>query len=75
MTQRLCLYCGQPGHRTQSSSSTTQVRTLVFLDVTHKQVALPVIVSHKDVNHFISALVDSGAAGNFIDESLVRLLP
>ncbi|XP_052010139.1 uncharacterized protein LOC127662810 isoform X2 [Xyrauchen texanus] len=54
--------------------SRSQVRTSVFLNITQKQVCLPVTLTFNDVSFSTPALVDSVAAGNFLEGGLVQEL-
>lgn len=86
----LCLYCGEEGHvlsscpvrpvrprdrRSPSDGTTSQdkVGTASHL-LTAKPFLVPVTIRSDDVSVVVSALLDSGAAGNFISASLACTL-
>ncbi|KAL0175542.1 hypothetical protein M9458_027872, partial [Cirrhinus mrigala] len=69
----LCLYCGQPGHlRATCPTRPPRPSTSVSSDhVSLNQCEVPVILKTKDISISTTALIDSGAAGNFIDRDFV----
>ncbi|XP_030634258.1 receptor-type tyrosine-protein phosphatase gamma [Chanos chanos] len=80
---RLCYYCGEAGHQRRECPvhpprrdflPNTRVRVSALLNVSAKQFSVPVLISCGSKSLSLTALVDSGAAGNFIDEELARKL-
>ncbi|KAL0190943.1 hypothetical protein M9458_013641, partial [Cirrhinus mrigala] len=69
----LCLYCGQPGHlRATCPTRPPRPPTSVSSDhVALNQCEVPAILKTKDISIRTTALIDSGAAGNFIDRDFV----
>ncbi|ROL48173.1 Retrotransposon-derived protein PEG10 [Anabarilius grahami] len=77
LTQNLCLYCGAPGH-VISACPTRRPRPMVsaIFPSTNKMKPLTTIVklTAADVSIPVTALLDSGSAGNFISGALCRQL-
>ncbi|KAI2655269.1 Transposon Tf2-6 polyprotein [Labeo rohita] len=70
----LCLYCGQAGH-IRATCPTRPPRPPTSVSVTRPCVnrcEIPVILSSEGISIQTNALIDSGAAGNFIDKDFVR---
>ncbi|KAL0195339.1 hypothetical protein M9458_008911, partial [Cirrhinus mrigala] len=69
----LCLYCGQPGHlRATCPTRPPRPPTSVSSDpVLLNHCVVPAILKTKDISIRTTALIDSGAAGNFIDRDFV----
>uniref|UniRef100_A0A3B1IBQ3 Gypsy retrotransposon integrase-like protein 1 n=1 Tax=Astyanax mexicanus TaxID=7994 RepID=A0A3B1IBQ3_ASTMX len=80
LRDRLCLYCGQAGHMRSScpvrpsSAGTSEVSEKISCLFENKQMLLRVSVWWCSESFSLSALVDSGAAGNFMDIGLARKL-
>ncbi|KAL0195094.1 hypothetical protein M9458_008666, partial [Cirrhinus mrigala] len=70
----LCLYCGQPGHlRATCPTRPPRPPTSVSSGNLHlSQCEVPVILKTRDISVKTTALIDSGAAGNFIDRDFVN---
>ncbi|ROL42855.1 Retrotransposon-derived protein PEG10 [Anabarilius grahami] len=77
LTQNLCLYCGSPGH-VISACPTHPPRPMVSAIISTLQTMKPltttVTLAAADVSIPVSALLDSGSAGNFISGALCRQL-
>ncbi|KAI2660046.1 Retrotransposon-derived protein PEG10 [Labeo rohita] len=71
----LCLYCGQPGHirATCPTRPPRQPTSVSFDQPTSNCCVIPVTLKLKDVVINTHALIDSGAAGNFIDIDFVKI--
>ncbi|KAI2654269.1 Transposon Tf2-6 polyprotein [Labeo rohita] len=71
----LCLYCGQPGHirATCPTRPPRQPTSVSFDQHTSNCCIIPVTLKLEDVVIDTHALIDSGAAGNFIDTDFVRI--
>ncbi|KAI2650489.1 Retrotransposon-derived protein PEG10 [Labeo rohita] len=69
----LCLYCGQPGHiRATCPMRPPRQRAAVSTDVPPlSHCEIPVVLGFGNVTINTTALIDSGAAGNFIDAAFV----
>ncbi|KAL0180019.1 hypothetical protein M9458_025461, partial [Cirrhinus mrigala] len=69
----LCLYCGQPGHiRATCPTRPPRQRAAVSNDEPPlSRCEIPVVLGFGDVTIKTTALIDSGAAGNFIDAAFV----
>ncbi|KAL0202517.1 hypothetical protein M9458_000535 [Cirrhinus mrigala] len=69
----LCLYCGQPGHiRATCPTRPPRPPTSVSsFEITSNRCEIPVTLSSGNVTVETTALIDSGAAGNFIDTGFV----
>ncbi|KAL0176934.1 hypothetical protein M9458_029264, partial [Cirrhinus mrigala] len=69
----LCLYCGQAGHLRASSPTRPprQPTSVSELKSLPNCCHIPVTITHNDVTVKTTALIDSGAAGNFIDADFV----
>ncbi|KAL0149332.1 hypothetical protein M9458_055370 [Cirrhinus mrigala] len=66
----LCLYCSESGHMKASCPSRPIQRTSSAVSQslnTSKSVAISVSITFSEEQIFTTALIDSGAAGNFID--------
>ncbi|KAL6488235.1 hypothetical protein MHYP_G00019760 [Metynnis hypsauchen] len=78
LRENLCLYCGRTGHRLAncsqhpSSSRTLEVSTLFPNFESIGKMTVGVAISSGSEMYFVTALMDSGAAGNFIDADLVQ---
>ncbi|KAL0161008.1 hypothetical protein M9458_044733, partial [Cirrhinus mrigala] len=70
----LCLYCSQPGHirATCPTRPPRQPTTVSFDQHTSNCCVIPVTLKSEDVVITTHALIDSGAAGNFIDADFVK---
>ncbi|KAL0180227.1 hypothetical protein M9458_025669, partial [Cirrhinus mrigala] len=70
----LCLYCGQPGHiRATCPTRPPRQPTSVSSDQhTSNCCVIPVTLKSEEVVITTHALIDSGAAGNFIDADFVK---
>lgn len=71
MQNQLCLYCGQAGHRISScsirpSSKPRTVSVSTRVTTSSSSIRLPVIITVHDDAIPTTALLDSGAAGNFV---------
>ncbi|KAL0146514.1 hypothetical protein M9458_058145 [Cirrhinus mrigala] len=73
LRNNLCLYCGQPGHlRATCPTRPPRPPTAVSSDnLPLSRCEVPVILKTKDISVKTTALIDSGAAGNFIDRDFV----
>ncbi|KAI2645459.1 Retrotransposon-derived protein PEG10 [Labeo rohita] len=71
----LCLYCGQPGHirATCPTRPPRQPTSVSFDQPTSNCCVIPVTLKFEDVVINTHALIDSGAAGNFIDTDFVKI--
>ncbi|KAL0195002.1 hypothetical protein M9458_008574, partial [Cirrhinus mrigala] len=70
----LCLYCGQAGH-IRATCPTRPPRPPTSVSATKpclNRCEIPVILSSESISIQTNTLIDSGAAGNFIDEDFVR---
>ncbi|KAL0154660.1 hypothetical protein M9458_048923, partial [Cirrhinus mrigala] len=69
MQDHLCLYCGQAGH----AKSTCPIRPNRAVSVnTSSTIQLPVVLHVANQTITTTALIDSGAAGNFISAEFAR---
>ncbi|ROL48577.1 Retrotransposon-derived protein PEG10 [Anabarilius grahami] len=77
LTQNLCLYCRLPGH-VLSSCPTRPPRPMVSAIIstlqTQKPLTMTITLTAADVSLPVSALIDSGSAGNFISGALCHQL-
>ncbi|KAI2659483.1 Transposon Tf2-9 polyprotein [Labeo rohita] len=71
MQNSLCLYCGQAGHikstcpvRPAKPSPAVSVNRLITTSLSSMQI--PIVIRHASRTIHTTALIDSGAAGNFI---------
>ncbi|KAL0161744.1 hypothetical protein M9458_045469, partial [Cirrhinus mrigala] len=71
MQNSLCLYCGQAGHikstcpvRPAKPSPAVSVNRLIT--TSHSSMQIPIVIRHASRTIHTTALIDSGAAGNFI---------
>ncbi|KAI2646312.1 Transposon Tf2-6 polyprotein [Labeo rohita] len=73
LRNNLCLYCGQPGHlRATCPTRPPRPPTSVSSDKLHlSHCEIPVVLRSKDITIKTKALIDSGAACNFIDMDFV----
>ncbi|KAL0186270.1 hypothetical protein M9458_017940, partial [Cirrhinus mrigala] len=71
----LCLYCGQPGHirATCPTRPPRQPTSMSFDQPTSNCCVIPVTLKLEDTVINTHALIDSGAAGNFIDTDFVKI--
>ncbi|KAL0181246.1 hypothetical protein M9458_023652, partial [Cirrhinus mrigala] len=71
----LCLYCGQPGHirATCPTRPPRQPTSVSFDQPTSNCCVIPVTLKLEDTVINTHALIDSGAAGNFIDTDFVKI--
>ncbi|KAL0159211.1 hypothetical protein M9458_042936, partial [Cirrhinus mrigala] len=70
----LCLYCGQAGH-IRATCPTRPPRPPTSVSVSRPSLnccKVPVRLSSVDITVETTALIDSGAAGNFIDKDFVK---
>uniref|UniRef100_A0A8C1YSB8 Gypsy retrotransposon integrase-like protein 1 n=1 Tax=Cyprinus carpio TaxID=7962 RepID=A0A8C1YSB8_CYPCA len=78
ISNRLCMYCGLPGHQRNncptraSTSSQRSVSTPLTSMCDTQCVSIPVELWINDRQVITSALLDSGAAGNFISEEFAK---
>ena len=84
--ENLCLYCGESNHLLtrypirprrrgdHSPSTSAQISTCTFLNITKRQFSIPAPLSANGVTQIVEGLMDSGAAGNLIDEQLSQRL-
>ncbi|KAL0149041.1 hypothetical protein M9458_055656 [Cirrhinus mrigala] len=71
--KHLCLYCGLPGHMRSSCPTHPSRKTAVVSSGFRSPcIEIPVILKFGNKVVHITALVDSGAAGNFIDCDFAR---
>ncbi|KAI2663045.1 Transposon Tf2-6 polyprotein [Labeo rohita] len=74
LNNNLCLYCGQPGH-IRATCPTRPPRPSTSVSVCKSglnRCEIPVLLSSNDTSIQTTALIDSGAAGNFIDKDFVE---
>ncbi|KAI2661215.1 Transposon Tf2-9 polyprotein [Labeo rohita] len=74
LRNNLCLYCGQAGH-IRSTCPTRPPRPPASVSSTRlhlNRCEIPVTLCFEDLSVHTTALIDSGAAGNFIDADFVR---
>lgn len=69
---RLCLYCGASGHLRITCHSRRSSHTLKSVSVPFNCVSVPLVIKTDKVRVATTALLDSGAAGNFISEEFAR---
>ncbi|KAL0149399.1 hypothetical protein M9458_055296, partial [Cirrhinus mrigala] len=69
----LCLYCGQPGHIRANCPTRPprQPASVSTEELSLKRCEIPVMLRTGNVTLKTTALIDSGAAGNFIDAAFV----
>ncbi len=69
--QRLCLYCGLPGHLRASCPTRPSRNPAAVSTTSHSASSLEIAVTLEINGRVLEtvALIDSGAAGNFIDGS------
>lgn len=84
--EQCCLYCGLPGHFRSACPELSEKRSVPYRQgrtvkgITHiappsnSGLFLPITLTWENHKHQLKALVDSGAAGNFMDFSLARSL-
>jgi len=78
LRNHLCLYCGQAGHlradcpTRPSQAHNRRVSLLISAISTNRCMELSIKLTCQSKTITTQALLDSGAAGNFIDEGLVR---
>ncbi|KAL0164214.1 hypothetical protein M9458_039967, partial [Cirrhinus mrigala] len=75
LRNNLCLYCGQAGH-IRSTCPTRPPRSPTAVSVprsTINRCEIPVLLGVEGVSVETIALIDSGAAGNFIDKDFVKI--
>ncbi|KAL0195114.1 hypothetical protein M9458_008686, partial [Cirrhinus mrigala] len=72
--RNLCLYCGLPGHMRSSCPKRPPRKTAAVSSGSrlHTSTEIPVILKFKSKSVHTTALVDSGAARNFIDHDFAR---
>lgn len=76
--EHLCLYCGQAGHlrvnclTRPSQQSAQRVSTSFFPSQCTSCIEIPITIKFATNSFTTKALIDSGAAGNFIDEELAQ---
>ncbi len=72
IAQRLCLYCGEPGHLHNTCPSRPPVNAITRVSVTLDSLnhdycfTVPITLKTKAETLNIAAMIDSGAAGNFM---------
>ncbi len=72
IAQRLCLYCGEPGHLLNTCPSRPPVNATTRVSVTLDSLnndhcfTVPVTLKTESETFNITAMIDSGAAGNFM---------
>lgn len=74
---RLCLYCGQSGHMkfacpTRPSASSRAVSPRIKISMNPSSFQLPVIITIRGKIFRTIALIDSGAAGNFMSRTFAE---
>lgn len=80
LQEHLCFYCGQPNHQCKTfpnRANNTSRKTVSIehvLTVYRQNFTLCVSIEVSNKEHYVSALVDSGAAVNLIHEDLVQEL-
>ncbi|KAI2645331.1 Transposon Tf2-6 polyprotein [Labeo rohita] len=74
LKNNLCLYCGQAGHiRATCPTRPPRPPASVSSNKLHlNRCEIPVILCYEDRSVRATALIDSGAAGNFIDADFVK---
>ncbi|KAL0199796.1 hypothetical protein M9458_002983, partial [Cirrhinus mrigala] len=72
--KNLCLYCGLPRHMRSSCPTRPSRKSAAVSSDSHSStnIEIPVILKLKSKTIHTTALVDCGAAGNFIDHDFVR---
>lgn len=72
--QRLCLYCGQPGHMRASCPThpSRRVSPTVSSTPSSSSIEIPAELLYNDETIQTLAMIDSGAAGNFMDLSFAK---
>ncbi|KAL0168456.1 hypothetical protein M9458_036678, partial [Cirrhinus mrigala] len=72
--RNLCLYCGLPGHMRSSCPTCPSHKTAAVSSGFHSPscIEIPIILKFSSKVVHATALVDSGAAGNFIDREFAR---
>ncbi|KAI2653118.1 Transposon Tf2-6 polyprotein [Labeo rohita] len=74
LRNNLCLYCGQAGH-VRATCPTRPPRPPASVSSARlhlNRCEIPVTLCYEDLSIHTTALIDSGAAGNFIDADFVR---
>ncbi|KAL0179864.1 hypothetical protein M9458_025306 [Cirrhinus mrigala] len=72
----LCFYCGGPGHRSNGcslkskNSSGVNIKNLLLLQ--YKSLTLPVTIRTDTLSLDLTAMIDSGAALNLINQDIVK---
>uniref|UniRef100_A0A4W5LSB5 ribonuclease H n=1 Tax=Hucho hucho TaxID=62062 RepID=A0A4W5LSB5_9TELE len=69
-----CCPIRPPQRGDHNPSTSARVSTSTFLNITKRQFGIPALLSANGVTQFVEGLVDSGAAGNLIDEQLAQQL-
>uniref|UniRef100_A0A8C2FDM1 Uncharacterized protein n=1 Tax=Cyprinus carpio TaxID=7962 RepID=A0A8C2FDM1_CYPCA len=72
MSNRLCLYCGAPGHQRITCPSRRSSCTPKSVSASFNCVSVPLVIKTNNVRVATTALLDSGAAGNFISEEFAK---
>ncbi|MGL5598257.1 MAG: hypothetical protein ACRDDA_09130, partial [Aeromonas sp.] len=74
MRQRLCLYCGQPGHMRASCPTrpTSRGATAVSSPSNASNIKIAATLVYREHIVQTEAMIDSGAAGNFMDLSFAQ---
>ncbi|MGL4480584.1 MAG: reverse transcriptase domain-containing protein, partial [Aeromonas veronii] len=72
--QRLCLYCGQAGHMRSPCPVRPSSRnpSMVSPMFTTSTIEIPAVLTSKNKTISINAMIDSGAAGNFMDLNFAK---
>jgi len=79
LTHRLCLYCGSPGHMRNACSARPRSENLRPVSVINQRhnsdmcVTVPITLTFNDQRITTSALLDSGAASNFMSQGFAQL--
>ncbi|XP_062418964.1 uncharacterized protein LOC134131237 [Pungitius pungitius] len=84
--EQLCLYCGEAGHLLRNcrlrpprqkdgwTYTSAKVGLSPVLNMSRQQLTLPTVLSLGKMKQEVRGLVDSGAAGNFMDQHLAHRL-
>lgn len=72
MRNHLCLYCGFPGHLRASCPTRPTSKDTTTVSSSPYTLEVPISLTITNVTVEMRALIDSGAAGNFIDISFAN---
>uniref|UniRef100_A0A3B3DPC6 Gypsy retrotransposon integrase-like protein 1 n=1 Tax=Oryzias melastigma TaxID=30732 RepID=A0A3B3DPC6_ORYME len=72
MLKHLCLYCGRSGHLRAACPDRPLRRSGASVSDNLLTFEIPVVIQLKDSIVKANAMIDSGAAGNFIDQGFAR---